>query len=69
MSDDIDRANNMADFERDFQLKHRASANIEAGRPGECVTCGYESPRLVSGMCVDCRNVIERLNKRGFSTL
>jgi|694.fasta_scaffold25435_2 hypothetical protein len=68
MIDNLDRASDYAEFERELQIKNRASAEIEPGRPGECDECGMNSERLVKGLCVQCRNEAERKN-RSFSPL
>lgn len=34
----------------------RQAAKLQAGHPGECEYCGYESPRLIGGACGKCRD-------------
>jgi RNA polymerase-binding transcription factor DksA len=55
MSDDVDRANDLAaaDLARGIAA---ARAPIPAGEPGECEDCGEEMPRLVNGRCGYCRD-------------
>jgi hypothetical protein len=64
MSDDIDRANDYAELERQSALKNRTHAEIEAGHSGECEQCEEWAQRIVNGLCVKCRNIIEAKHRR-----
>lgn len=59
MSDDVDRANDYAELERQAALKNRPNFEIEPGHSGECEQCEEFSQRIVNGLCVQCRNSIE----------
>lgn len=58
MADEIDQANRTVEQQRETSTTAacRAAAAIPAGRPGECLDCGEESPRLVGGSCAFCRD-------------
>ena len=57
--DEIDQANERAEIETDRQVAaiRAAAADIPAGTPGECESCGLESKRLVNDMCAVCRDM------------
>lgn len=42
-----------------------ARAPVPAGEPGECESCGNDSPRLVRGRCARCRDEARRRAKLG----
>lgn len=56
--DVIDRANELADAEREHALANvrQRAALIEAGNAGECELCGEWSGRLIKGACAPCRD-------------
>ena len=58
--DEIDQANERAEFETDRHIAaiRAAAAEIPDGRPGECESCGLESKRLVNDLCAPCRDMI-----------
>ncbi len=39
---------------------------ITIGAPGECQTCGDDSPRLVGGRCAPCRDVAANRQRKGY---
>lgn len=57
--DEIDIANDHAQKmeERNIAAIRAAAADIPAGTPGECESCGLESKRLVNDMCAPCRDM------------
>lgn len=56
MTDDIDRANELAELERVRCLERTLAApRLANGEPGECRECGGPSARLVLGFCAKCR--------------
>jgi len=59
MADEIDIANDYAQKleERNVAAIRAAAADIPAGVPGECESCGLESKRLVNDMCAPCRDM------------
>lgn len=60
MADEIDRMNDIAEFERDSLIRTAAgaSATIPEGIPGVCKECQIFSRRLVVGRCAPCRDSI-----------
>jgi len=67
MADEADIANDYAQVRTDAAIQ-AARGDIPAGEPGECVTCGTWSARLVSGSCAPCRDEDERLRRRTYAT-
>ncbi|KQM65814.1 hypothetical protein ASE75_06180 [Sphingomonas sp. Leaf17] len=59
-----------ADMAADLYEAHRersiaaARQPIAVGVPGECDTCGDDSPRLVRGECARCRDEKDRQHAR-----
>lgn len=58
-TDVIDRANDLAQDERDHALAkiQQEAADMPHGVPGECDLCGEWSGRLVGGVCAPCRDL------------
>ena len=57
MADEVDNANEIAEFKREHAIAEiRAKAQLPAGVAGECDLCGEHSPRLVKGACAPCRD-------------
>ncbi len=52
--DDADRAKEYIDSGLAIAVE-AARGDILPGDPGECERCGEDSPRLVGGACVPCR--------------
>ncbi len=64
MADDVEIA--AAITSRNLERSIRAARQpIPAGAPGECSTCGGDSPRLVVGRCAPCRDEMQRRASRG----
>lgn len=59
MADIIDDTNDYIDkiVERNILAIRAASADMPAGEPGECSSCGLDSKRLVNNMCAPCRDM------------
>lgn len=59
VADIIDDANDYISRieERKIQSIREAAADIPAGEPGECESCGLDSKRLVNNMCAPCRDM------------
>lgn len=57
--DEIDQANDRVEIENDRQVAaiRAAAADIPAGYPGFCDSCGLESKRLVNDLCAPCRDM------------
>lgn len=55
MSDDIDSANDRAQFLLDAEIANAAKP-LAPGVPGDCDLCGEWSGRLVGGVCAPCRD-------------
>ncbi len=55
MADHVDEANDIAALHLERSLA-TARQPIAVGEPGECRTCGDDSPRLVGGRCAPCRD-------------
>lgn len=57
-TDEIDRANELAQAERDHELAEirKRAAAMPPGEPGDCDLCGEWSGRLVGGVCASCRD-------------
>lgn len=55
MADDIDRANDYAEYFRESVIK-QTRAQIKTGMPGECEECGKHSNRIINGHCAQCRD-------------
>lgn len=55
MADEVDRANEYAEVDRQDAIR-RASKPMPPGEPGECIYCGEQSQRLVGGACAPCRD-------------
>lgn len=62
MVDEVDKADLYMQQMIDAAISNRASPEI-VGVYGECDDCGEEG-RLVEGICVPCRKLIEDRNKR-----
>lgn len=58
-TDVIDRANELAQDERDHALAkiQQEAAEMPQGVPGVCDLCGEWSARLVGGACAPCRDL------------
>lgn len=41
---------------RDLSNAGVGSFVLPAGTPGECIDCGYDSPRLIEERCARCRD-------------
>lgn len=69
MADVADRADEVITeaMNRATHAARLAVANMPAGTPGVCKTCGWDSPRLVDGLCAPCRDTAQHLkcNKKG----
>lgn len=65
MMDDADIAELRRQKEEEIRGTFRY--DIPTGVPGLCEKCGGESPRLVGGKCVPCRDREER--QRGFTVI
>ena len=63
MPDEIDKSQQ---YEENFLDSAISSvrADIPKGEPGYCGKCDEESPRLVGGCCVACRE-LDETNSRG----
>lgn len=59
MSDEIDKAQEMTEMYTNSMVES-ARKPIPVGEVGDCVECGYESPRLVGKRCAMCRDGRER---------
>lgn len=46
-----------------IQAINSVRADIPEGNPGDCMDCGSWSGRLVDGICVQCRELIEQKAK------
>ena len=46
-----------------IQAVEAVRADIPEGNPGDCMDCGTWSGRLVGGICVQCRELIEQRRK------
>ena len=46
-----------------IQAVEAVRADIPEGVKGDCMDCGSWSGRLVGGICVQCRELIEQRNK------
>ena len=59
MADEADMANDRIEKieERNIAAIRAAAAEIPEGYPGECVSCGLESKRLVDDLCAPCRDM------------
>lgn len=59
MADIIDDANDYISRleEQNILAIRSAAADIPAGEPGECESCGLDSNRLVNNMCAPCRDM------------
>jgi hypothetical protein len=64
MADEADRAQAQEEWERETMIASARSAPFVPGEPGECVRCGDDSPRLVSGQCAPCRDGRNRFAPR-----
>lgn len=64
MADEADRAQAQEEWTREAMIQSARSAPFVPGEPGECVRCGDDSPRLVSGMCAPCRDGRIKLARR-----
>lgn len=55
--DDIDRADIFIEsvIDNAIAIAMRAANQMQAGKPGECVSCGQDVARLINGNCLDCR--------------
>ena len=58
MADVIDQGSEREQLDRDLALQaaRTAVAQMPAGTPGDCDTCGEWSGRLVLGACAPCRD-------------
>lgn len=58
MVDEIDIIQRNSEMENEAHVRAalREASKIPAGEPGECVECGWDSPRLVRGRCAPCRD-------------
>lgn len=61
MSDEIDTANDFAEFILDKQIRYlRSKAELQAGHEGDCSICGLFSQRLINigqeEVCAPCRD-------------
>lgn len=54
-------------MEMELEMLISAARNVEIPRGwhGECDNCGEQS-RLVEGVCSQCRDRFDRINRRGF---
>lgn len=55
MTDEIDRAQEREELDRDLALR-AAAKPMPAGDPGECEYCWRDLPRIVGGACGACRD-------------
>ena len=64
--DEADRASYFIESVIDDHVKEamRRAAEIPIGAPGECHSCGEESPRLVDNTCARCRDNYARFYAR-----
>jgi len=46
-----------------IQAVEAVRADIPEGKPGNCLDCDGWDGRLVDGICVQCRELIEQKNK------
>lgn len=58
MSDEIDRANDIA-LQRLDDAIAEARHDIPPGVPGICEECEEPSPRLINGVCARCRDELK----------
>jgi hypothetical protein len=63
-ADNLDRAADYAEKEREWAIQRRADPALNPGSPGECDFCLEMSERLVGGACVKCRNILEQRKNR-----
>lgn len=58
MADDVDKSQERIDrfLESGIHLATKRANNIPKGEPGICKFCGWDSPRLVNGVCAPCRD-------------
>lgn len=58
MADEADKAQERVHLviESGVQRAARAAGSIPKGSPGICKLCGWDSPRLVNGVCAPCRD-------------
>ena len=58
MTDIVDAANDRADSQLESSVAElrQQAAQIPAGQPGDCESCGEWSGRLVHGICAPCRD-------------
>lgn len=68
MADEIEFATEKTQVDVDARIAavRAAAENIDPGKPGECRSCETQSPRLVRGLCVECRERIEARNRLKF---
>ncbi len=61
MPDDADLANDLISDSNNAAILNarRNAAEIPAGNPGDCWSCGEYSKRLVNGACASCRDKYE----------
>lgn len=64
MPDMLDHAQEIIEqqHERDMRNAGVGSFVLPTGTPGECVDCGYDSPRIVDGRCAKCRDSVRRVH-------
>lgn len=56
MADDIDRAQDREQNDREAAIAARPSPKLTPGAPGDCDYCGEWFSRLVGGACGFCRD-------------
>lgn len=56
MADDIDRAQDREQNDREAAIASRPSPKLAVGVPGDCEYCGEWFGRLVGGACGFCRD-------------
>lgn len=56
MADDIDKAQDREQLDRDLAIASLPSPQLAPGVPGDCDLCGEWSGRLIEGACAPCRD-------------
>ena len=63
MSDEADMADPRMEAEL-YMLIQAARGELEVGKAGECIECGYHSERLIRYTCAPCRDYLKRIKDR-----